>query len=142
MRVAAHLLAGEDKDILLGSAAKQQTFRERRLGEKERTIIADQDGRLQNVDFSKPGIYSIADQAGQEVQRLAVNVPVEESDLTALTVMDFQRQLTRSPAENHSTLAAGLFGAGDHRKDLARLLLMAALVLLFVESLLANRTYA
>ena len=56
--------------------------------------------------------------------------------------MDFQRQLTRTAASPRSAVTAGLFGSNDRQRDLARLLLLAAVGLLFFESFLANRTYA
>jgi len=126
----------------VGAPAFLPAFRPRISGQNENTVTADGDGRLQNLDFSKPGIYSIADRTGQEIQRLAVNVPVEESDLAALTGTDFQKQLARTPEPHQPTVAASLFGSDDHRKDLARLLLLAGLGLLFAETFLANRTYA
>jgi len=140
-RTAAHLIAAEDQDIYLGPALKNQTVRVERPGEKEVSAQANDDGRLLNLDFSAPAIYSIRNSEGQELQRVAANVPAEESDLTALTIADFQREITRTP-EAHSTLAAGLFGSEDQHAELARLLLALGLVLLVGESFLANRTYA
>ncbi len=142
IRTAPHWLAGEDHYVSLGAAAKGQAFRVLRAGAKEITATADQEGRLQNVDFSAPGVYTIADQTGQERQRLVVNLAAEESDLSALTAVEFQRELARAPELPKAPLAAGMFGAEEHRKDLARMLLMVALVLLFAETFLANRTYS
>jgi hypothetical protein len=56
--------------------------------------------------------------------------------------MEFQREIARTPETPKRALAAGFFGSEDHRKDLARLLLMVGLGLLFAETFLANRTYA
>ncbi len=142
MRAAAHLIAGEDHDVSLGLAAKQQPFRVRRLGGKETIVTADPDGRLLNLESSAPGVYSITNAAGQEMQRLAINLPAEESELSALTPAEFQREVTRAARGHNATLAASFFGAEDHRKDFARVLLMAGLGLLLAETFLANRTYA
>jgi hypothetical protein len=140
-RSASHLVAAEDNEIILGSALKQQTVRVRQPGNKEITTVADADGRLTNLDFSLPGVYAISDKAGQELQRVVVNPPAEESDLTSLTPADFERDLVRTPDSPNVTLAAGLFGSEPQQKEFARFFLVAALVLLFGETFLANRTY-
>ena len=142
MRTATQLVAGEDHSVSLGIAARLQTYRVHRVGEKETSLTADQTGHLPNLDFIVPGVYSIADSAAQEMQRIAVNLPAEESDLTALTAMEFQREIPRAPAAPKPALAASFFGSEDQRKDLARLLLTVGLGLLFAETFLANRTYA
>ncbi len=141
-RTASHLSATDDADIALGGPAGRQSFRVVRPGKAETNAVADASGRLRNLDFGQPGIYSIRDRAGVEVQRVAVNVPGEESDLTALTPAEFQRQLTRLPEAQRDTLAAGLFGDKDGQKELWRFFLLAVLVLLFAEVFVANRSYA
>jgi hypothetical protein len=140
-RTALRLVAADDVDIPLGPSAKQKTFQVSRPGTNTLTVTADENGRLRNADFSRPGIYSVRDQAGQEVRRVAVNLPLEESDLTALTAAEFQRQLVR--LEKPQETAAGSFwGIRNQRNEFWRLLLLAVLGLLFAEVFLANRTYA
>ncbi len=141
-RAAAHLAAGDDVEVSLGGAARGKTFRVTRPGKEEASVVADSSGRLELADFRAPGVFTIRDAAGQEVQRLAVNMPPVESDLAALTPGEFQRQLSRTPEPRAASLAAGLFGSGDSREELWRLLLLAVLGLLFAEVFLANRTYA
>jgi hypothetical protein len=143
MRIAAHLAAADDSEVSLSPTARGQSFRLTRSGAKETAAAADETGRLRNVDFSLPGVYSIRDRAGQVVQCVAVNVPAEEADLTALTPAEFQRDLVRiqepPPTE---ALGASLFGLRNNQNELWRILLLVALGLLFVEVFLANRTYA
>jgi hypothetical protein len=136
------LVAADALDIPLGVGARGQSFRVVRLGGKEITVTAGQDGSLRGVDGSLPGIYSVRDRAGQELQRLAVNPPAEESDLAGLTPAEFQRQLVRTEEPPPATLAAGLLGLQDPQNELWRFLLLAVLGLLFGEVLLANRTHA
>jgi len=142
MRTAAHLVTADDADIPLGPRAKDRSFRIARAGGKETPATADGEGRLQNLDFGQPGIYSITDDARQELERIAVNLPAAESDLACHTAAEFQRQLARPAQPEKASLAAGFPGSNDQQEELARLLLIAALALLFAESFLANRTYA
>jgi hypothetical protein len=142
VRAALHLAAAEDADLALGATAKRQTFRVLRPGRNEVAAVADEKGELRNLDLSLPGVYSVRNSSGQEVQRVVVNAPGEESDLAALTPMEFQRRIERGEAAPPSPLAAGLFGDKTGRNDLERLLLLAALGLLFAEVFVANRSYA
>ena len=142
MRAGAHLVAAEAADVALGSAAGGKTVQVAAVGGKPVLGTADSTGRLRNVDCSRPGVYSIRDQAGQELQRLAVNLPAEESDLAALTPVDFQQQVARLPEAESQDLLAGLLGQKSSVKELWRYLLLAVLGLLLAEVFLANRTFA
>jgi hypothetical protein len=55
---------------------------------------------------------------------------------------EFQQQLVRDQTPPPVTMAASLFGQTSNQRELWRVLLMAVVVLLFVELLLANRTLA
>ena len=69
-----------------------------------------------------------------------MNLPAQESELAALTPGEFQQQLVRDQIPQSAPLAASLFGQTSNQKELWRVLLLAVVVLLFVELLLANRT--
>jgi hypothetical protein len=141
-RAAAHLLAADDADVALGTAARSQTLRFCPPGKPALPVTADASGRVRNLDCSTPGVYSLREQGGRELQRVAVNVPGEESDLSALGPAAFDRQLARIPEPRPDTLLAGLFGEQESQNELWRLLLLSVLALLFVEVFLANRSYA
>jgi hypothetical protein len=138
----ANLLAGVDGEVDMGSAAAKAAFKLLSPDGKEAVITADDHGQLRDVLFPTPGFYSLRNPQGVELRRFAVNVPVQESDLAALSSNDFQQQLARAPEPRKTTLAAGLFGSGSNQKELWRVLLLAVVVLLFTELLIANRTLA
>lgn len=142
LRTAVHLIAADDAEVSVGASLKQQNFILSGPGNKKTSVIADVDGRLRNADFSVPGNYVLRDQGDQEVQQVAVNLPTEESDLAALTSVEFQRQLVRVQEQSRPTLAAGFFGTKSQHKEVWRILLLAVLGLLFAEIFLANRTFA
>ena len=126
----------------MGSAAAKAAFKLLSPDGKEAVITADDHGQLRDVLFPTPGFYSLRNPQGAELRRFAVNLPVQESDLAALSSNDFQQQLARAPEPRKTTLAAGLFGSGSNQKELWRVLLLAVVVLLFTELLIANRTLA
>jgi hypothetical protein len=138
----ASLLAGADTDIDLGPGATKASFKSVLPDNKEVNWATDAQGQIRDVVFSKPGIYRVRDERGADVRRIAVNVPTQESDLSALSANDFQQQIARVRQPANTTLAAGLFGSAGHHKELWRVLLLAVLVLLFLELLVANRTLA
>jgi len=137
---ATNFMSGQIAEIELGTAAGKRQFKFQRPGEKEIVVTADDQGRLRDLDLAMPGIYTLRDQTGRELQRLAVNLPALESELAALSPNEFQQQLVRDQTPRPTPLAASLFGQTSNQKELWRVLLMAVVVLLFVELLLANRT--
>lgn len=139
---AARLVVAEDAEVDLGVPARQKSVRVRAPGGQTREMTADAGGRLTQVNVNTPGIYTIQDRDGRELQRLVVNLPAEESDLTALKAVEFPQRLTRVEEPLHSKADAGLFGANQQQKELWRLLLLAALGLMLGEVLIANRTFA
>lgn len=141
LRGGANFIAGADGELELGAGARKAAFRLAGPDGKEATLTADDSGRL-DLNLAQPGLYSLREVAGRELRRFAVNVPVSESDLAALRPAEFQQQIVRAPAEEASTLAAGLFGAARNQREFWRVLLLAALGLLFVETLIANRSHA
>ena len=123
-----------------GSAAANHAFKLQSSGGKETLLAADGRGQVRDLSLTSPGIYTLRDEAGNETRRLAVNTPIQESDLTAIPAKDLNiARVTEGPA---TTLTAGLFGASSNQKEFWRVLLMAAVVLLFVEMFVANRTLA
>jgi len=134
--------AGEEGEVLVGKQWAGQLLALQSGGSKAEPAKTDEEGRLQNLSFVKPGIYSVGEQSGAEVRRWAVNVSGQESDLATLAPQEFQKQLVRSKDTSSTTLQASLFGAPGGQKELWRVLLLCALVLLFLEVFLANRTAA
>jgi len=74
------------------------------------------------------------------VRPVAVNIPPSESDLNALTAEQVQRQIVRVSEPLKTSVLVGFLGHTD--RELWRIFLVAGLILLFLESLLANRTFA
>jgi hypothetical protein len=142
VQARADFIAGTEAEIELGSSARKLPFKLQRLGGKEIVLTADDGGVLRGVDLAIPGIYALRSQSGEELQRLAVNFPVQESDLASMSPNEFQQNLVRSPEPQKTTLAAGLFGQTSNQKEFSRVLLLAVLALLFIEAFWANRTLA
>jgi len=74
-------VAGEDPEIELGAQARLARLKLRKSDGKEIQLTADERGRLKDPGMSLPGTYSLRDQAGRELRRFAVNLPVQESNL-------------------------------------------------------------
>src|SRR5262249_4659866 len=140
------ITAGEEVEIVLGEKWKARSlFIQRAIQSKEakgEPVMADADGRLPGLDAGTPGGYVLRDSNGVERQRWAVNLPARESDLAALSPQQFEKQLVRAKETHRATLQASLFGAANGQREWWRVLLLAALCLLFAEVLLANRTRA
>ena len=140
MQPAPSFVTGEEAEITLGPAWKNRSLVLQWPGAKEKPIKTDEDGRLQNLNLAAPGIYVVRDQA-QEIRRWAVNVPVQESDLSAFSPKEIAKQISRKPQT--ARIESNLFSIGvvaQGTRELWRVLLITVLVLLFVEVLLANRT--
>jgi len=133
-------VAGEDPEIELGAQARLARLKLRKSDGKEIQLTADERGRLKDPGMSLPGTYSLRDQAGRELRRFAVNLPVQESNLEALRPADFLQQLVRVQENPKQTLAAGLFGSRNDQRQFWTALLLGALILLLVEPFVANRT--
>jgi hypothetical protein len=97
---------------------------------------------IQDLMLEAPGIYTLKDSTGRELHRFAANLAAAESDLSTLAPADAEQQLVRTAETKEAVLAAGLFGDATHGKELWRVLLAVALLLLILEPILANRMYA
>jgi hypothetical protein len=104
------------------------------------TSVTPNDHGMVDLHLSQPGVYSLRDDTGREVRRIAANIPVAESDLLSFKPVEIQKQLVREQVQPQTDLAAGLFGADRQRKEYWRLLLVAALAVLCLETLLSNRS--
>jgi hypothetical protein len=137
-----NIVAETDVDLELGLGARQAEFKLQPATGKERMLKADDQGRLRDLGLTVPGIYSLRDQAGKEIRRLAVNLPSQESDLNAYRSAEVQAQFVRIDEAPKTTLSAGLFGPKSNQKEFCSVLLLSVLALLFVELVVANRTLA
>ena len=86
------------------------------------------------------GFYSVSDESGRERWRLAANPPPIESDLAALEPSAADGRLARR-TDAESDLPPGWFGNEPGRQEWWRILLAAALALLLIETVVANRTH-
>lgn len=131
---------GLEAQLPAGPAAAKGSFELRDPKGNPRPVVANAEGLLA-FEAPEAGIHRLRDAAGREWLRFAVNPPSQESDLTALGVADAQRKVVRLD-EGDMPPAAGLFGADRNRREFWRLLLLAAIALLFAETVLSNRTTA
>ncbi len=136
------LISGDDMEIDLVSAAPKAGYILRCPGGQKLSLLADERSRLRTTGFFVPGIYSVQDGRGWEIQRLAVNLPPRESDLASLPPLEFQQQLLRVQQPRSTSPGALLFGSRIGQKEFWRLLLLGALGLLLMETLVSNRTSA
>jgi hypothetical protein len=86
------------------------------------------------------GFYSVSDESGRERWRLAANPPPIESDLAAWEPSAAGGRLARR-TDAESDLPPGWFGNEPGRQEWWRILLAAALALLLIETVVANRTH-
>jgi hypothetical protein len=134
-------VAGATADLELGNSYGKRDFRIHPPAGAEFTVKADDQGKLE-LPLERPGFYSVLDSAGQTIRLLAVNPPQRESNLAGITPSEFQGQLVRSQATPETGLMAGLFAPADGQTSLWRALLMAGALILVLETVLANRTFA
>ncbi|HEV7924304.1 MAG TPA: VWA domain-containing protein [Verrucomicrobiae bacterium] len=134
-------VAGATAELDLGTANGKADFRIRPPAGAEFTVKADDQGKIE-LPLERPGFYSVLDSAGQTIRLLAVNTPQRESNLAGITESEFQGQLVRSQATPTTGTMAGLFGPADGQTNFWRALMMAGAVILVLETVLANRTFA
>jgi hypothetical protein len=132
--------SGNEVDFELGLAKQSITLK--REGGTELKLKTDDQGRLRDVVLDAPGIYSLKDDTGKELRRIAVNLPPSESSLSSLAPGDLQQQIVRSAEPLRPTLSASLFGNPSQGREYWRILLLGALVLMLMEPLMANKTAA
>ena len=131
------LLAGSPAEVALGSAATNLSVQVRDPAGQVTPATADARGHLA-FNPEPPGIYSIQDAAGHELRRVAVNLAASESDLRPVAPGEIN--ITRTDDAPPTGLVAGMLG--NDRRELWRFLLLAAVAVLFLEPLLANRSYS
>ena len=90
-------------------------------------------------DVNYAGIYRLDDADGTELWRRAANPPPVESDLAALEATAAESLLARR-TDAESDLPPGWFGNEPGRREWWRVLMGAALALLLVETVVANRS--
>ena len=73
---------------------------------------------------------------------LAVNPPRKESDLAAMNPQEFQQQLVRGPAQPEGRWVADVLAPGRRERELWRVFMLGAAMLLVLETTLSNRTFA
>lgn len=140
LQAGTNWVVGADGEWDLGRAAAGSTFRLRGPGGAESTVTADSQGRWA-TNLAQPGIYSLFDSTGKERQRWAANIPAAESDLLAWRSAELAAQVNRVPPETGQSMTAGIFGTTRNQREFWRVLLGAALVLLFLETFLSNRSH-
>jgi hypothetical protein len=101
-----------------------------------KTIQADASGKAR-IDLGEPGIVRLSDSAGHELQRMAVNVPASESDLTAMSEGEFIRKIART---SDDSAGAPVIIDGVRQRPIWPTLLGVCVLLVLVEVVLANRT--
>ncbi|HUC83776.1 MAG TPA: BatA domain-containing protein [Candidatus Acidoferrales bacterium] len=104
-------------------------------------VTLDEQGGF-SARLALPGFYSVIDTQRQLVRLMAVNLPQSESDLSALRATDFEQQIARSGPAADSGLTAPLLESGTGVSSFWRALMLSAAVLLLLEIILANRTFA
>ncbi len=140
LRSGANLVAGSEEELELGSAFAQAKLTLTGPAGKPLALTADAQGRVAFTP-AEAGFYLLADAQGREVRRFSANVPTAEADLAAWRPGDLRTQIARTGNEQ-TNLTAGLFGSHRQHREFWRVLLMAALALVFAETLLSNRSYA
>ena len=135
-------VTGGAEEIDLGPSMSGRSLQLIPPGGKETKVVPDEKGRLR-CEQDRPGVYALRDDAGREIRRWAVNVPQSESDLLANTAAEFHRQLVRGgeSGSNGEQMVTSIDG-GSNERQLWRLLMTGALILLLLELGLSNRTFA
>jgi hypothetical protein len=141
IRPGESFLASTVAELDLGPGLGSQNFRARPPSGAELTVKTDVHGALQ-LPLEKPGFYAVEDSGGRVVRMLAVNSPRKESDLAAMNPQEFQQQLVRSQARPEGLWVANLLAPGRREKELWRVFMLGAAVLLVLETTLSNRTFA
>lgn len=141
LRAGAGLEAGSEEALELGASAQNASLRLVGTGGQSVALTADAQGRIE-LKTLDPGVWSLRNAAGGEIRRLSVNVPAAEADLAAVRPIEFQQQLVREANAGAAGLTDNLFGPQHGQREFWRVLLLAALALLFVETLFSNRSSA
>lgn len=135
-------VAGDEIEVKAGPPGKKSTVKVTLPGGSETVLTSDDRGLLRLPEGSAPGIYLLRDDKGKALRHVALNIPPEESNLAAMTALQFQEQLARASGPAQMPMAAGFFGSTRHPREFWRGLLWCALAMLFIEVFLANKTLA
>lgn len=136
----SRFLAGMATEIDLGRAAARKPFLLQTPGSAQTMVVADAEGRLPILP-GPPGFYSLSETNGRLIRLCAANLPSAESDLAAWTLQEFQQQLAQAASESGTGPAAWV-NPELRDREFWRMILTAGLVLLCLEIILANRTFA
>ena len=132
------LVVGEESELQLGPEFAGQQLYLKQQGFPDRTVTAATNAMVLLPGTLSPGACSMFDAAGHEVMRLALNVPVSESDLATMSADEFARAVPRRPAgENSSALADN---SRPQKRGFEDALFLSLIVFLLAELTLANRT--
>jgi hypothetical protein len=137
-----NVLAEDDLEIGLAGGAPKGRMILQCPGGQKLPLAADGRSRSAASGPFMPGVYSIQDEKGQEMRRVAVNLPPRESDLAAMPPLEFRQQIVRREEPPGTSPSALLFGSKNSTKEFWRLLLLGVLGLLLMETLVSNRTSA
>ena len=139
---AGNMLAEDDMEIDLADTAPKGQLVLQGPGGQKLPLAADGGRRFHASGSFMPGVYSVQGEKGLEIERVAVNLPPQESDLAAMPALEFQKQLVRHEEPPRTSPGALLFGSKSSQKELWRLVLLGVLGLLLMETLVSNRTSA
>jgi hypothetical protein len=141
-RAGAEVVTGTAVDVWTnGIAAAVNSVRWVKPDGSELVVKPGADRRWPEVEVSRPGIYRVLSAGGQELRRVAANVPPLESDLAAWRGREFEERIARSTEGVTTSLVGNLLGNERNQREFWRVLLLGALGLLIVETLWSNRTY-
>jgi hypothetical protein len=131
-------VAGEDTDLQVEKPDAGRALVLRQAGSPDLKLTADSTGTVLIPGATKTGVWSLQDNTGRELRRVAVNVPGSESDLAVMTAAEFAQAVPRrDPSASSAELSRGSTAG---RKEYDGLLFAVLLVLLVAELSLANRT--
>jgi hypothetical protein len=134
-------VVGAEVELVLGAGGFHEPLLIGAPDGTEARADADAAGRF-TMTLDRPGVYSVRHETGEELRRVAVHLPSTASDLRALTPGEFQQRLVRIHPSPESGWMSGWLDPVRDERHFWRLLLMAGAVLLLIELLLANRTFA
>jgi hypothetical protein len=138
------------KSYLVGQPVNAQAVSQEKM-EKGEISVRRPSGESSEIasaifeNTSEPGIYEILRrQRNRAHDYFAVNVDTRESDLTAAALEDLQARFVVEKDSAPQTAASGSPNADqiqEDRQKLWRLAILAVIILLLGETVLANRTY-
>lgn len=147
---ALEYLAGREGDLVSGGVQPGEPVELKIPGAGPELVVVDPDGKsttlyrdrhdiFQFHDTQHPGVYEVRD-AGNVRQRFAVNLfDREESDVRVRPSQDPEAQAVAAGITIGNIDVAAVSGSAPARKELWKLLLVAALVVLLVEWYIYNR---